>query len=103
MSLISAFLAQSAEIRPFIREGAAEPLYGQIEARKCRLQRGRHLVQTSGANGTADQVVANAKMFCEGLPIPERSIVTVDGIEYVVISCEIKNGFSDHHLEVYLQ
>lgn len=103
MSLISAFFAQSAQIRPFIRDGAAEPVYGPSEARKCRLQRGRHLLQTSGANGTADQVVANAKMFCEGDPIPERSIVEVDGQSYTVISCDIKNGFVDNHLEVYLQ
>ena len=103
MSLIMAFLAQEATIRPFIREGGAEPIYGAAETRKCRLQRGRHLQSAPGGDGTADQVVANAKMFCEGAPIPERSIVTCDGGEYTVINCDIKNGFADNHLEVWLQ
>ena len=103
MSLITAFLAQEATITPFIREGAAEPVYGPPETRKCRMQRGRHLQNAPGGDGTADQVVANAKMFCEGDPIPERSLVSCCGGEYVVINCDVKNGFFDHHLEVYLQ
>ena len=103
MSLISSLFTQEVTIYPFIREGAAEPIYGESETRKCRLQRGRYLTNTSGADGTADQVTANAKLFCEGLPIPERSRILFDDSEYVVINCAAKNGFADHHLEIYLQ
>ena len=42
-------------------------------------------------------------MFCTGEPIPERSIVTVDEQEYIVIECYRAFGFSEDHLEVVLQ
>ena len=103
MSLIEMLFTQQATITPFLREGNAEPIYGEVESRKCRIERGRYLVNTAGANGTADQVVANARMFCVGQSIPERSLIDSDGQQYVVINCVIMNGFGDHHLELYLQ
>lgn len=100
------FFTQTAVITPFVREGSGVPVYGENETRKCRMERGKHL-QTSnlGFSGgsTVDQTVANAKMFCVGSPIPERSLVVCDGQEFTVINCEVKNGFRDHHLEVYLE
>ena len=50
-----------------------------------------------------DQVIARGKMFCEGEPIKERSIVTVDGETYIVITCYRAFGFGEDHLEVVLQ
>ena len=104
MGLIEMFFAQEAVITPFVREGDAEPVYGESETRKCRMERGKHLQHTyKNPSGSLDQTVANAKMFCEGEPIPERSLVVCDGQEFVVIDCEVKNGFADNHLEVYLE
>lgn len=104
MSLIGMFFTQSATITPFVREASGEPVYGETETRPCRMQRGRHLQNVyNNSDGTVDQVLANAKMFCEGAPIPSRSLVVCDGQEFVVINCDVKNGFADHHLEVYLE
>lgn len=104
MGLISAFFTQTAVITPFIREGNAEPIYGETETRVCRLERGRHLHHLYvNPAGSLDQIEANAKMFCEGDPIPSRSLVVCDGQEFTVINCEIMNGFADNHLEVYLE
>ena len=104
MSLIEMFFTQSATITPFVREGNGEPVYGKTETRPCRMERGKHLQNVySNNDGTVDQALASAKMFCTGAPIPERSLVVCDGQEFVVINCEIKNGFADNHLEVYLE
>lgn len=103
MGLIEMYFTQLATITPFVREGDAEPVYGEAETRKCRMERGRHLVSGGAANGTTEQIVANAKMFCVGDPIPTRSLVQCDGQEFVVLSCDIMRGFADHHLEVYLE
>lgn len=104
MGLISYLLCQTATITPFIREGAGEPIYGDPETRPCRMERGLHLQHTyKNPSGSLDQSPANAKMFCEGEKIPERSLVTCDGQTFVVINCEVKNGFADNHLEVYLE
>ena len=106
MGLISFLLCQTATITPFLREGAGEPIYGEPETRPCRMERGKHLNAQNSfihPSGTYDQVTANAKMFCEGEAIPERSLVTCDGQTFVVINCEVKNGFADNHLEVYLE
>lgn len=104
MSLIEMFFTQKATITPFVREGSGEPVYGETETRPCRMQRGKHLQNLyKSTDGTVEQTVAQAKMFCEGAPIPERSLVVCDGQEFTVINCEVKNGFADNHLEVYLE
>ncbi len=104
MSMISFLLKQTATVRPFIRYANGEDLYGEPETRKCRIQRRRDLEHTyKNPDGTMDQVIARAKLFCEGEPIPERSMVTVDGIEYIVIECYRAVGFKEDHLEVVLQ
>ena len=98
------FFTQTATITPFVREGSGGPVYGKTETRVCRMERGKHLQNVyKNADGTIDQTVAQAKMFCTGSPIPERSLVVCEGQEFVVINCEVKNGFADHHLEVYLE
>lgn len=103
MSLIEAFFRQTVTVTPYIREGNGEPIYGAAETRKCRLERGRHIQTTyKNPDGQIDEVVANAKMFCTGNPIPEKSLVTFDGQDMTVIRCAVMNGFNDHHLEVYL-
>lgn len=103
MALIEAFFCQEATIRPYLREGSGEPIYGETETRPCRMERGRKIKTTyKNPDGQIDQVVAEAKMFCVGSPIPEKSLVTCDGQEFVVIQCKVLNGFYDHHLEVYL-
>lgn len=103
MALIEMLFTQTVNISPFIREGSGEPIFGEPETRKCRLQRGHYLQNVGGASGAVEQVVAQAKMFCVGEYIPPRSIVTHEGRDYTVINCEVLNGFADHHLEVYLE
>lgn len=104
MALIEMLFMQQAVISPFIREGNSRPVYGPPETRACRLERGKHLRHTyKDQGGSLDQVAANAKMFCVGSAIPSRSLVVCDGQEFTVIDCEIKNGFADNHLEVYLE
>ena len=104
MALIDMFFTQTATITPFVRMGSGKPVYGQAETRKCRMERGKRLQNVyKNLDGTGDEVVANAKMFCTGAPIPSHSIVQCDGQEFVVIDCDVMNGFADHHLEVYLE
>jgi len=102
--MIGFLLRQTATIRPWIRSANGEDIYGDEETRACRLQRRRDLEHTyKNPSGTMDQVLARATMFCEGTPIPERSIVTVDETEYIVIECYRAFGFTEDHLEVVLQ
>ncbi|MBE5797471.1 MAG: hypothetical protein E7327_08880 [Clostridiales bacterium] len=104
MSLIGFLLMQTATIQPFKRYANGEDYYGEPEERPCRLQRTRDLEHTyKNPAGGMDQVLARAKMFCEGEPIPERSKVTVDGAEYIVLECYRAFGFEEDHLEVVLQ
>lgn len=103
MSLLTAFLKQEVTIKPFIRQEAGEPIYGQETARKCRIERGANLkVVYKNPSGSIEEVTAIARLFCLGDPIPTRSVVTHNGIEYTVINCVVMTGFKDHHLEVYL-
>lgn len=103
MALIDFALTQTAVIKPWVRYANGEDIYGEEEERKCRLQRTRDLEHTyKNPAGTLDQVLARGKMFCTGAPIPERSIVTVDGTEYIVLECYRAWGFVEDHLEVVL-
>lgn len=103
MSMIGFLLRQTAEITPWVRSANGRDIYGEQEERKCRIQRTRDLEHTyKNPAGGMDQVVARAKMFCTGDPIPERSKVTVDGSEYIVIECYRAFGFGEDHLEVML-
>lgn len=103
MSLIELLFTQEATIKPFVREGSGVPVYGTEETRRCRMERGKHLTVRDAGAGTTEQSTANAMMFCTGDPIPERSLVSCDGQDFVVINCEVLHGFADHHLEVYLE
>lgn len=104
MNMIGFLLRQTATITPWIRYANGEDIYGLPEERPCRLQRTRDLEHTyKNPAGSMDQVLARAKMFCTGEPIPERSKVTVDGSEYIVIECYRAFGFAEDHLEVVLQ
>lgn len=104
MALIDLFFTQSVTIRPFIRMGAGEPLYGEPETRRCRLERGKSLRNGGfGAAGIVNTQPAGARMYCTGSPIPNGSLVEYEDRDYVVVSCKIMNGFADHHLEVTLE
>lgn len=104
MSMIGFLLRQEAVIRPWIRSANGEDIYGQPEVRRCRIQRSRELQHTyKNPDGGMDQVIARARMFCEGSPIPERSAVTVDGEEYIVTDCYRACGFGEDHIEVTLE
>ena len=104
MALIEMFFTQTAVITPFIREADAQPVYGEPETRKCRIQRTRHLKHVYvDPDGELDEVTANGKMFCCGNPIPPRSLVDMGDEHYIVIHCDVMNGFADHHLEVTLE
>ncbi|MBR6029219.1 MAG: hypothetical protein IKP40_09005 [Clostridia bacterium] len=104
MSLIGFLLRQSADITPYVRTANGEDIYGETETRACRLQRSRILATTyKNPDGEIDQVTAHAKMFCTGEPVPERSVVTVDGLSYTVIRCYRACGFGEDHLEMLLE
>ena len=102
--LIDFLLCQTCTIKPWIRYANGEDIYGEPEERKCRFQRTRDLEHIyKNPAGGMDQVLARAKLFCTGDTIPERSIVTVDGQEYIVLECYHARGFNADHLEVALQ
>lgn len=104
MSMIGFLLCQTATITPWVRYANGKDIYGEPETRKCRIQRSRDLEHTyKNPAGGMDQVLARAKMFCTGDPIPERSKVTVNGSEYIVLECYRAFGFGEDHLEVTLQ
>lgn len=101
---IDFLLRQTAVIIPWAQEANGEDIYGQEETRKCRLQAHRDLEHTyKNPSGAMDQVLARAKMYCTGEPIPERSRVIVDDQEYIVLDCYPARGFGYSHLEVVLQ
>lgn len=104
-SAIAWSLRQKCTVRPWIRIANGEDIYGPAETRKCRMQDGAHLRHTyKNPAGTLDQVEARAKMYCCGEKIPPRSIVAIDGEEYIVIDCYPARGLKGvDHLEVYLQ
>lgn len=104
MATIDFLLRQTATIIPWVRSANGKDIYGSPEERKCRIQCRRDLEHTyKDPDGAMDQVLARAKMFCTGNPIPERSKVTVDGQEYIVLDCYPARGFGPSHLEVVLQ
>ena len=104
MALIDAFLKQTVRIKPYVRDAGGEIIYGKEEWRKCRLERGSNLRTTyKNPDGQIDQVLANAKLFCVGKFIPEKSVVIYEDKEFTVIKCFVLNGFRDDHLEVYLE
>lgn len=104
MALIELFFTQTVTITPFIRQGAGEPIYGDPETRKCRLERGRSYKSTrAGQDGVINTEPSGARMYCTGTPIPNGSIVRYGDRDYTVVSCQILNGFSDDHLEVTLE
>ena len=104
MALIVLFFTQSVTIRPFIRYGAGEAIYGEPETRKCRLERGKKLKNgRMGSSGVIEEIPAGARMYCVGSPIPTGSIVEYGDRDYVVTECRILNGFMDDHLEVALE
>ena len=104
MALIEMFFTQTATITPFLRMGSGKAVYGKPETRPCRMERGKRLQNVyKNLDETGDEVVANARMFCVGEPIPHRSIVECDGQQFTVIDCDVMHTFADHHLEVYLE
>lgn len=104
MGLIEVFFNHTITIKPFIRMGGGEPVYGPNEIRRCRFENGRNLKTVyKNPSGQIDETVAGAKVFCCGNPIPERSVVTHKGSNYIVISCAEIEGFGPSHLEVMLE
>ena len=103
MAFIEAFFTQTADVKPFIRQGAGEAIYGPVATRSCRIEMGSHMMTTyKHPSGQIDQVEARAKMFCIGDPIPIDSIVTYAGEDFIVTKCSVMRGFGFSHLEVYL-
>lgn len=104
MALIERFFTQVVTIRPFLRDGAGCPIYGDPEERKCRLEYGfRNVNAGYGADGVVSEVTSGCRMFCCGKPIPMRSIVSYKDRDYVVTGCTIQRAFSFSHLEVTLE
>lgn len=106
MSLIDFLLTQECTIKPWIRSASGEDIYGEPEVRKCRLQAKNELANTTvyiHTSGALDVEHANAKLYCKGDPIPNRSVVTCEGREFIVLNCYPARGFTGSHLEVSLQ
>ena len=101
--LIDFLLRQQCEVRPWLRMENGEDLYGEAQTRACRLQEARRLENGPAAEGVSDTVTAGALMFCTGEMIPERSLVTCEGREFIVLSCKTERGWGQEHLEVTLQ
>ena len=102
MGLIALLLNQECTVRPYIRMGGGEPLFGEEETRPCRLERGQHQVCFRRDSGQTDQVEARARLFCEGGEIPPGSRVTCEGESYTVANCVGYRRFDLDHQEVYL-
>lgn len=106
VALIDFVLNQECTIRPWLRSASGEDIYGEPETRKCRLQTGKILSNTTvyiHSDGAMDVQHANAKMYCTGEPIPNRSIVECGGRSFIVLNCYEARGFTGDHLEVQLQ
>ena len=103
MSLIQLFFRQSVTIRPFIRIASGEPIYGEPETRRCRLERGKTLQKSFSPDGVVNQAPSGARLYCTGSAIPLGSIVETPERDYIVTQCQVLNGFADDHLEVTLQ
>lgn len=109
MAIIDFLLHDDVTIKPFLHQGNGEPVYGDPETRKCRMERGLHIRTTyKHSSGEAVQTTAKAKMWCRGCEIPVGSqVVYTDrhGNEYemVVIDCSTMEGFTQDHLEVILE
>lgn len=109
MAIIDFLLRDEVTITPFVHQGNGEPVYGEPETRKCRIERGLHLRTTyKHPSGEIVQTTASARMFCRGDEIPVGSIVVyIDRLgkhhEMTVLDCVVATGFSQDHLEVTLE
>ena len=104
MSLIRCLLREECRIWPYIREGAGESIYGEMEERPCRFEPGLHLKQDlPGVNGTLLEVPGVGVLFLEGNEVPVRSRVALGDREYEVQACRVCRAFGDHHLELELK
>ncbi|MBR3795965.1 MAG: hypothetical protein IKK34_08055 [Clostridia bacterium] len=104
MSLIGAFLNQTAVIRPYVRFGGGQMIYGEREERDCRLQLGfKTKVVYKNPAGSIVETVSNALMFVEGDRIPVNSEVTCEEQTMRVIQCEPMRGLGPSHMEVLLE
>lgn len=104
MSLINLFFRQEVTIKPFIRQGSGEPIYGKPEVRKCRFERGlKNKNVKLNPDGVINSYPAGSRLYCTGPAIPIQSIVLYENHEYIVVDCRVLNGFTDDHLEVTLE
>ena len=103
MSLLRCFLNDTCQIFPYLREGAGEPLYGDPEPRRCRLDEGIRLrADLTGLSGTVLEAPGGARLFLEGDPVPVKSRVVVRGRDFAVTACHLCEAFSGHHVELEL-
>ena len=102
--MIAFLLNQSAIVLPFKRDLGGDVEYDMPYQVKCRIDTGKKLVKAITAYGDVQAVVANAIMFVEQTElIPPKSKIIGKNREYVVIRCDEMIGFSESHLEVYLE
>jgi hypothetical protein len=105
MGIISAFLTDTATVKPYIRDGSGKPVFGTTYDVKCRIQNGKKRVDLAiNVSGVVEAAIAEATMFTTGPAIQPKSVVTFGTREYIVITCNEKRGFGNMaHLEVLLQ
>lgn len=109
MAIIDFLLREDVTVVPYLHQGNGEPIYGEPEERKCRMEKGLHLRTTyKHPSGEVVQTVAKAKMFVRGDVIPVGSIVRFTDrfgnySEMTVIDCLTMQGFTQDHLEVILE
>lgn len=102
--MIRAFLRDTCRIRPYLRNGMGQALYGEEEVRPCRLEDGvQEKVVYMDPSGRILEEVSTARLFTLGEPVPAGSQVRCGERCMRVLTCEEMVAFGRHHLEVLLR
>jgi hypothetical protein len=97
-----ALLRHTAEVTPYLGEGAYGPIYGEARTVPCFVDDRRRLVRS----GSGDEAVSETTVYCRlDEDIPAESRVTVNGRDTTVISVSRMDGGglpTPDHLELAL-
>lgn len=96
-------LPTRCRVRPYLREGAGESLYGDWEERRCRLEPAPawHTVRVE-CRGIIEEIPVKARMFLSGSAIPVLSEVEAGGVRMRALAVSTMWGMTQSHVEVEL-
>ena len=96
-------LSTTCRVRPYLREGAGESVYGEWEEHRCRLEPVQtwHTVQVN-ARGIVEEIPVKARMFLTGAAIPVLSEVEAGGLRMRALTVSPMWGITQSHVEVEL-